>query len=96
MYQVLDDGASSENTHPGTSVNWAGGATLLLVPELFEGGALGPFLWKGGRSHKETCFGCIVPRTTLVTSSIRAFKSVSSRNRAVNASSVFEASYLRR
>jgi hypothetical protein len=49
-----------------------------------------------GRSHNETCSGCIVSLTTLVKSSLKASRSVSSLSLAEKASRVFLASYLLR
>jgi hypothetical protein len=46
-----------------------------------------------GRSHKETCSGCIVSLTTPTTSLLRASRSVSSRSLAEKDSRVFAASY---
>ena len=46
-----------------------------------------------GRSHKVTCAGCIASLTTPTRSSLRVPRSVSSRNRALKAVSVFAASY---
>ncbi len=49
-----------------------------------------------GRSHNETCAGCIVSPTTPTTSLVSASRSVSSRNLAEKASKVFAASYFLR
>src|SRR5918997_6460381 len=55
-----------------------------------------PFGAVSGRSHIETWAGCIVSLTTLVKSSLKASRSVSSLSLAEKASSVFLASYLLR
>jgi hypothetical protein len=46
-----------------------------------------------GRSHSEACVGCMVSLTTPSTSSLRAARSVSSRNWELKAASVLAASY---
>src|SRR5215204_7802047 len=52
-----------------------------------------PFEAASGRSHKETCAGCIVSLTTPTRSSFSASRSVSSRSLVEKASRVFCASY---
>ena len=49
-----------------------------------------------GRSHKEACSGCMVLLATPTRSALRAWRSVSSRNRAPKAARVFAASYFLR
>jgi hypothetical protein len=49
-----------------------------------------------GRSQSETCAGCIVSRTTLVRSSLKASRSVSSLSYAEKASRVLAASFFLR
>src|SRR5215217_7797350 len=40
---------------PRTLVNREGGASLLLVPELFEDAALGLWLWIGAQPQRDVC-----------------------------------------
>jgi hypothetical protein len=54
-----------------------------------------PLRGSSGRSHSDTCAGCIVSLTTTTSSVFKASKSVSSLSLAENASRVFLESYLR-
>src|SRR3712207_8943745 len=63
-------------------------STLFPYTTLFRSGCT-PFELLRGRSHNETCTGCIVSLTTPTSSSLRAPKSVSSLSLPEKASSVF-------
>jgi hypothetical protein len=55
--------------------------------------AFGGVSW---RSHSETCSGCIVSLTTVISSAFKPSRSVSLRSLAENPSRVFLASYFLR
>ena len=68
-------------------------ANTLLGASFGQPGSLSFFQAVSGRSHSETCAGCIVSLATDTSSSLSAARSVSSRNRALKAARVFLASY---
>jgi hypothetical protein len=71
-------------------------ARALLGASFDQPGTSSFFEAVSGRSHSETWAGCIVSRTTVTRSSLKASRSVSSLSLAEKAWSVFAASYLLR